>query len=86
MAKSRTRIAAIAGAVSASLGGIGAAIAGLGLCACVLAPLFSFVGIISIIMGFLARNSVYFFAVGAFLLAASFILHKKSKVCKIHKK
>lgn len=84
--KVKPRIIAIFGAISTSLGGIGAAIAGFGLCACVLAPIFSFVGAISIIMGFLSKNRIYFLAGGVVLLIISFVLYKRKKTCKIHKK
>jgi len=86
MVKSKTKIAAIFGAVSASLGGAGAVIAGLGLCACILAPLFSVIGIASLIMGFLSDNSPYFLAIGTAFLVSSFILYEKKQTCKVHKK
>ncbi len=86
MPKSKSKIIAVFGGISAVLGSAGAAISSFGLCACVWAPLLSVAGITSIVMGFLSKNSMYFFAVGAALLIGSYILHQKSKVCPVHKK
>ena len=82
----KQKIIAIIGAISALLGSIGAAIAALGLCACILAPIFSIAGIISIATGFLSNNRIYLIVIGIVLLSVSFILYKKKRTCKIHKK
>ncbi len=74
------------GGVSASLGGIGAAISGLGLCACVLAPTLSLLGITFLVIGFLSNNKIYFIVMGITLLLISFVFYKKKKTCKIHRK
>lgn len=84
MAKSK--IAAISGAVTASLGGLGTVIAGFGLCPCVLAPTFSFFGIATFIIGFLSKNRFYLLAAGVVLIAASIILNYHKKTCKVHNK
>jgi len=82
----KEKIIAIFGAVSASLGAIGAAIVGFGLCACVWAPLFSVAGIFSIVMGVLSNNKIYLLVIGFVLLLISFILYRKKKTCKKHRK
>lgn len=82
----KQKIVAFFGAISTFLGGIGIAIAELGLCACVLAPIFSLAGLISLVMVFLSENKTYFLIIGIGLLLISFIFYKRKKVCKIHKK
>jgi len=82
----KQKIIAIIGAISAFLGSIGIVIAEFGLCACILAPIFSLAGIASIVMGFLSQNKVYFLATGIILLIISFIFYKRKKECKRHNK
>lgn len=74
------------GAISTLLGSIGAAIAAFGLCACVLAPIFSLVGILSIVTGFLSNNKILFLTIGILLLIISLFLYKKKNKCKRHRK
>ena len=76
---------AISGAISTFIGGIGIAIAELGLCACVLAPILSLAGVISLAMGFLSQNRLYFLTGGIVLLLVSYLFYKRKKTCKIHK-
>jgi len=80
----KEKITAIIGAISAFLGSVGIVIAEFGLCACVLAPILSLAGVISIIMGFLSQNKAYFLVIGVALLLVSFIFYKKKKACKKH--
>lgn len=82
----KTKILAIFGTISTFLGGIGIAIAELGLCACVLAPIFSLAGIISISMSFLSENKMNFLIIGAVLLLISFIFYKRKRLCPVHRK
>ncbi|MAG08469.1 hypothetical protein CMO89_03275 [Candidatus Woesearchaeota archaeon] len=86
MNTNRAKITAAFGTILAFLGGIGAYASSIGLCACTLAPIFSFVGIISIIVSFLSENKLFFLVTGIILLIISFIFYKKKKVCRIHKK
>ncbi len=83
--KEETVIAA-AGATSTVLGGTGAAIAAFGLCPCVLAPTLSLLGMLMIVTSFLAKERWILLIIGAALIAASIIVHKKKKTCRIHKK
>ncbi len=82
----KQKLLGLMGAVSASLGGLGAIISSFGLCACVLAPIFSLVGLLSIVMGFLSKASIPLVVAGTFFIAVSFILHKKNKTCPVHRK
>lgn len=82
----KEKIITISGAVSAFLGGIGIVIAEFGLCACVLAPILSLAGMVSIVMGFLSQNKVYFLMIGIMLLSISFIFYKRKKSCRVHGK
>ena len=82
----KQKILVLIGGVSAFLGSVGAVIASFGLCACVLAPAFSFIGISSIIMGFLSNNKMFFLIIGIVFLLLSFLFFKKKKTCKKHKK
>jgi len=86
MAKSKTTWMVITGAVSAILGSAGAVITSFGLCACILAPAFSLLGITAIVMSFLSKNGTYFLAIGVAFLAGSFILYEKKQTCDVHKK
>lgn len=82
----KEKILALIGAISTLFGVIGAAIAEFGLCACVLAPILSIAGILTILMGFLSQNRAYFLIIGITLLIISFLFYKKKKICKIHRK
>lgn len=86
MKEIKTKITTIFGAISTFFGGIGIVISELGLCVCFLAPVFSMLGFLSITMGFLSENKLYFLMVGSVLLIISFILYKKEHVCHIHKR
>lgn len=82
----KAKIIALLGAITTFFGVIGAAIAEFGLCACILAPILSVVGIVSLVMGFLSQNRAYFLVIGIILLIISFIFYKRKKVCRIHGK
>ncbi len=82
----KKKIIVITGGVSTLLGSIGTAIAAFGLCACVLAPLLSLVGILAIVMAFLSDNRILFLIIGILLLIISLIFYKKKNKCKRHRK
>lgn len=82
----KQKILVLTGAVSTLLGSIGAAISSFGLCVCVWAPLFSLAGLVSLIVGFLSNNKIFFLITGIILLLISLILYKTKKACKIHHK
>ena len=62
-------------------GGIGAVVSAFGLCPCVLAPIFSLVGIASFVGVFLSKNKILFIVIGSIFLLISLILSKKNKLC-----
>ena len=78
-------ITVAAGSISAALGAVGAAISGFGWCPCMLAPVFSFAGVLTLLTAFLSKNKMFFLLAGIILIAASLVLHK-NRTCKIHKK
>ena len=82
----KAKITAIIGAISAFLGSVGIVIAELGLCACILAPIFSLAGVIAIVMWFLSQNKAYFLVIGVVFLLVSFVFYKRKEVCKRHGK
>jgi len=66
----KQKIIALTGTISTLLGSIGAAISGLGLCPCVLAPIFSLMGIAFFAGVFLSKNKILF------LMPYGTLLHK----------
>ncbi len=78
----KQKIIALTGTISTLLGSIGAAISGLGLCPCVLAPIFSLMGIAFFAGVFLSKNKILFLMIGIILLLISLILHKIKKHAK----
>lgn len=82
----KEKILASVGIISTLVGGTGVAIAGIGLCICIWAPIFSAVGALSFGMAFLSRYHILFIILGIVSLIISFILYKRKKVCRIHKK
>ena len=82
----KQKTTAAIGAGSTLLGSIGAAISGLSWCPCVLAPIFSFAGILTIVTSFLSKNKIYFLIIGFILLLVSYNMHGKKKTCAVHKK
>ncbi|MBD3355255.1 LPXTG cell wall anchor domain-containing protein [Candidatus Woesearchaeota archaeon] len=70
----KQKIIAIIGASSALIGG---AFAASGICPCTLAPSLAAIGGVSMMVGFLSKNSAVFIILGVGLLATSFIFYKK---------
>jgi hypothetical protein len=86
MNKIKQRILTIVGAGSVGLGTIGAAISSAGLCFCVWAPLFSFLGMFSLIIGFFSEYKFIFLTIGIIMLGLGLYSHHQAKTCKIHNK
>jgi hypothetical protein len=82
----KQKLTLLFGSISTLLGGIGTIIAEFGLCVCAWAPILSLLGTLSIVMGFLSKNKIYFFIIGIILLLISLLLHKRKKHCKVHRK
>tara|TARA_Y100000310_G_scaffold322458_1_gene381530 strand:- start:139 stop:411 length:273 start_codon:yes stop_codon:yes gene_type:complete len=74
----------IIGSISALLGSIGVVVATWGLCACVLVPTFSLLGITSIVFSFLSEEKVTFLSAGIVFLLLSLVFYFKKKKCKKH--
>jgi hypothetical protein len=86
MKQKKKKVIPIIGGISTSLGGLGIIIAELGLCPCVLVPLISFAGFISIALSVLLKNKYFFLILGISLLIISYIFHHKKKTCRVHVK
>jgi hypothetical protein len=86
MKQKRKKVIPIVGGISTSLGGLGIIIAEIGLCPCVLVPIISFAGFLSITLGFLLSNKFVFLIIGILLLTVSYIFHHKKKTCHVHVK
>ncbi len=82
----KSKTVGIIGSISTFFGGIGVAVTNLGLCTCVLAPVFSLLGLTSILLAFLSDFSIVFLSAGIALLISSIILHNQSNTCRVHKK
>ena len=73
----KQKLLAFFGAISTGLGAIGVAIAEIGLCGCVLAPVFSLLGVLSIAGWYLSQNKIYFLIIGVLLLIVAFVFFKR---------
>ena len=72
------------GAASALLGTLGSGIAAFGFCPCILAPVFSLIGIFSLTMSFLSDYRFVFLGIGLMLLAVGIVLYSKKSRCRLH--
>ena len=76
----KAKLLIIFGSISSFFGAAGVAISAFGLCPCVLVPLLSVVGVVTIFMGFLTNQGIYFLIIGVVMLIFSLVLSKKRKV------
>jgi len=82
----KEKVLAIIGTISTLVGTVGAIIASFGLCICFWAPVFSFLGIISLVFVFISEKKTIFLVTGVILLFISFIFHNRKHSCSIHKR
>ncbi|MBU0535418.1 MAG: hypothetical protein KKE20_00500 [Nanoarchaeota archaeon] len=82
----KERLAGFAGLISTGLGGIGAILAEIGLCGCVLTPILSVLGAVSVVMGFVTEHKIALAITGTSLLMLSIVSHRSKINCKVHRK